>query len=969
MNRIALYRRFKELSGNSSYKNIRYPYGNTAHWQAAVKSLKSKKATKATKVAKKATKSTKVAKKATKSTKSVKIPKRVAKRTGKHKPVVSMKARINNLLRANRRYYIADGIKVVRQDPFVDTNLSYFDILEIKEVEYFNEHIKYFLKRAFNALFKSGQVIRANIQFLYKHIDGEILHTNGAFVSPNTDMNDILPQQASLDSMVILGFKILPMALNYGRIIDRETLADLRAYHPSSNTKYHELCSVSTSQNNKICIYETWYHININSIKYTKRESTKYQKKIESSLENEGQEINEAVINGELFKSLQILTTKYNNSTLVQFHNENLIVEVSKGKIIEKPKLENYIGKEIFYYERGVHVSPIKYSGEIKKEEKEKKQQKYKLRKQILKNQTGHKNKSADVLVMSTTKTNINNKLSINKSIIYGIINGQKINQELSGVDEIVKFLNKISTRKNSRKSKAKEKIDEIVIYGCGNSNFENLLILSKLYEEDPQIKYIYSKTKISEIKFRNIKIQDLSSFYGISKLDKLVCTMGQAMPYHPVYSMYEIAMTHYSKLTGKINDRFYNLNNCSTSASMALKEYNQIFQNDTLMQSPDEIYEIEQKTYYGGRNEVFKKTFESNNEEMMYYTDLNAAHAYSMTKEMPNNFTKRYKYKKWITVTNKKELIKINSYYARSTYEGTDDNYIPVLLSRKDKIYSTKNTEGWYWGAELREAHQDGCKIEYLEECVYESKKLFDQYVNYHNDKKTQAKQEDNKAEYAFQKSMLTNLYGKWGQKFKTNKKIINSMDEIQKLTKPEKITSWAILDNKLLIEYEKPKEEQSVGKLVRFSSYISCLTRCRLAKIMRDVGHENVYYVNTDSLFTTKKPSDKYISSTKLGMLKYESQPIIEAVFLGPNRYYYTDINGESNKKFSGIDSNLLDVSDYKSVLSGNQISKKQTITSRLNNIIKLNERNRRITSTYDKRIWIGNNSIAYNSIHEIN
>ena len=59
-----------------------------------------------------------------------------------------------------------------------------------------------------------------------------------------------------------------------------------------------------------------------------------------------------------------------------------------------------------------------------------------------------------------------------------------------------------------------------------------------------------------------------------------------------------------------------------------------------------------------------------------------------------------------------------------------------------------------------------------------------------------------------------------------------------------------------KVAIKYKTIDEQNnSIGSLVRFASYIAAKSRTNLAIGMRAVGYENVYYCDTDSIFTCKQ------------------------------------------------------------------------------------------------------------------
>lgn len=412
------------------------------------------------------------------------------------------------------------------------------------------------------------------------------------------------------------------------------------------------------------------------------------------------------------------------------------------------------------------------------------------------------------------------------------------------------------------------------------------------------------------------------------------------------------------------------------TSANLALKMFQQAFQKDDLKQSPDNIIEFEKEAYKGGRTEPFIKEFKSDGKKELYYYDINSSYPSGMTELMPS----RYKMCVDMDVTRKvklDEIVDYNIYVCRSEYANNNKRIIPNLLTRtkKGNIIATKNTKfSSHWGKEIKEAIKNGFDIYCKKAIVYEGKKIFDVFANYFYTKRLEVKYTNN-ALSLFYKTVMNSLYGKFGQRSFNKTKLISDIHDLNGILNSDmtKLINLKVVGNIKLIEYKTCEQEYtSIGKLMRFASYISSTSRCKLSEFMRDVGHENVYYCDTDSVFTSNKPSAHFIDQNILGKWKLESKPIKRAVFLAPKMYCYETIDGKNDKKAKGINkNNMLKLNDYETMLQdeNTKISRKSKMFFRTLENIKIEDQIRRVTPVFNKRIWKGTTSYPYNKIEDWN
>ena len=441
--------------------------------------------------------------------------------------------------------------------------------------------------------------------------------------------------------------------------------------------------------------------------------------------------------------------------------------------------------------------------------------------------------------------------------------------------------------------------------------NYKGTIPEKKYWNQNIKYNKDFNKEYINDI---DIYIKKFGTDINIEEYTKKYCLLDCEI-------CYKIAMKHLTNCIGEINGKKFNLTKCQTAANMSLKCYRQIFEPCDIESSPDNIYKKELTSYKGGRTEVFKKHFRSHFKEhrKLYYYDINSSYPHSMTFLMPYKYIKTNYYKEFnCKIEN---LVDTNLYLAKSTYSGNERILIPNLLVRDDKkcLKTSLNTDyDYHWGVELKESIILGFKINIKEELVYETKYLFKEYAEYFYNERLKVK-EKNPVLSAFYKSLLNSLSGKFGQKIFNRSELIDPDDLPNYLTSDNILINFQIIDDNILIEYKNNEcQDKTVGRLVRLIAYITAHARTHLAEAMRSVGHENIYYCDTDSIFTDKKLDDKFIDQSKLGYFKLEVAPLSEADFVAKKTYSFAGYDEDGKlkdrvQKGKGIDSKQLDYEDY--------------------------------------------------------
>ena len=603
-------------------------------------------------------------------------------------------------------------------------------------------------------------------------------------------------------------------------------------------------------------------------------------------------------------------------------------------------------------------------------------------------------------------------------------------------VEKFIDYIDSIKTEIYMTKTNAKYSIPQIMMYGFNNSRFDNIFIFDEFLNRNPQTKYIIHNG-FKYIQYHNIIFLDLNLYYAgslksVAAAFKLEITkdvfpysflksiqdiyykgpvpakewwesesdyneyktkngdMFDMQTYTSYYCMKDVELTlriaekHREQCQSEINGKKVDVSGCPTGAGIALGIFAQVFLEETLYSSTTQQQLKEREAYKGGRTEVFKKIFDIDDEKEhkpMSDYDINSSYPYAMTFTMPHKFMRAgYISSKGGGIT-KTNFVDYWLYKAKSKYIGNDPYVIPNLLikSGKGDIIATKNTDyAYHWGCELNEAVANGFEITYNEVNEYEGKDTFKSFSKYMYNERLKYKK-TNAAKAEFYKLCMNSLYGKTGQKAMINNHICSNASEVTALANNTniKIVDFDLLESgKVIIKYNTPEDDLCIGSLCRFASSIAAYARCNLSKMIRGLGFKNVYYCDTDSVFTAAEAPESLISQIELGKWKKETDKktgkllsIKRAIFLAPKTYtYQTMDDNEPCMKAKGQPSNQLHSEYFDMVASGESVKItnpamfKRSLTG-----VKIFPQERTMSAVYNKRIWDENNSYAFDNIEE--
>jgi hypothetical protein len=950
--------------------------------------------------------------------------------------------------------------EIIYQLPYITNKQG--DIIDKNRFDIYkniDKYIDYIIFKANKVLYNENEINNALCQIFYmsfkidknNFIIGDTkFNKEPIYFEKDIKLNEI-EDKIILDRLRTETSGIIKLAVGYRIIIQTKaneegekqelsakSIYDLKAFNPSNDRKYHELTTRSTT-NNKICIYETFLILNnMMDIKYNTKNNNKF---IMDKFNKEEEHIKNAVKNGELINSIQLLNKKYkiSKSTIFFYNNTIPHIRLDNNDIKIIDSIKN--GTKIYLYDdKKEHVAPSIYNDIIFNNDKKLLDKvikdKYILKPTTIKDKTQTPANILKNCLIYDLETYTDNEYNVHPycCCLYGFYNGKEVKKSFYGLNCIDDFINYINinllVKISHTSTKPNKEINYIRIYGFNNSKFDNLFVYKKLYELDKGTDFIFAGSSIKYIEYNNISFYDLALIYSGTSLRKLAEDMKVEnkkgiFPYTFVnkdnlyyngsfpdekyfnntdfeditynelkeknnnkfdvedYTLkyclldcittYDILKNFINSTIGEINGKYYNVSTSKTGAGLAMKSFNQIFQDENLEGSPEDVLKREKKAYYGGRTEVFKKYFKSNDKNKLNYYDINSSYPYSMTQNMPFKYIRSIK--REFKTSNKDDIINTNLYHIKAyKYNGNDNYVINNLLERNEKgfNYSVKEYNGltYHWGVEIREAINNNFQFDIIAYDEYSTKKVFETYVNYFYNERKKVKK-SNPALGMYYKLLLNSLYGKFGQKQFDNNEICNNINQIWKIVDGgiNRITAIEDIDDKLfMVSYEQKGDNMEyVGNLIRFSSYISAFSRTNLSIAMRSVGFDNVYYCDTDSIFTNGIMPDNLLNNDILGKWKKENETnILEAIFTAPKVYYYKTDDYEC-KKGKGIKGENLKKDDYEKMAENKTVSQTNNMFFRSLNGVKIKPQERNITAVLNKRKFNKNDSIIFNNYDE--
>ena len=406
------------------------------------------------------------------------------------------------------------------------------------------------------------------------------------------------------------------------------------------------------------------------------------------------------------------------------------------------------------------------------------------------------------------------------------------------------------------------------------------------------------SNRRIRELRYWNLERNPLFPYRGRTK---------RLAPYiinndwfeevtYPIFNKHDLLtyLHHDCKSLHQCIDAFFNaplINQAVkkwTTASQAVEVF-RLFLKIPLYSLPDDdnfyfegnVDAFVRQSYFGGRTEIFKPIFDSelgHGESLSYY-DVNSLYPFTMAN---NKFGNRFI--GWLEGEEDYKKYEMSIWHCKVRVPET--MYIPPLPIKKDErlIFPTGIFKGYWCKPELEYAKSLGCEIlEYYEGVAFTSAGyLFKEFIDTVYDMRLKAKEKKDNVTQMTMKLVMNSCYGRMGIN-KLRSKIV--LDDGSKAN--IRIIS-EIDSNKGLIRFAETEERsRNMFSNPAIASFVTAYARIHLHKQLIEAGEKNVYYCDTDSVFTRSEMK----TGKELGAMKLEYK-CKSACFVLPKTYVNEDI-----------------------------------------------------------------------------
>ena len=307
------------------------------------------------------------------------------------------------------------------------------------------------------------------------------------------------------------------------------------------------------------------------------------------------------------------------------------------------------------------------------------------------------------------------------------------------------------------------------------------------------------------------------------------------------------------------------------TLASQAIRTWRHRFMTaPVFIDDNEKALALSRETYLGGRTECWQI---GQIEGDVYRLDINSQYPYQMrTYESPTHLIGRYGR---VSVGDLGEWVEKYCITARVLLE-TDEPVYPIVDDKR-LIFPTGRFEACLATPELVYALKAGHIRRVTEAAVYDKAHLFTEYVDYFYKLRKQLAAKGDRLGAFLCKIMLNSLYGKFGQRGF----VYSLVDETADLS--VQVWSEVDLDTGELDHYRQyagiierlERRSESMESHPAIAAHITSHARMHLWRLVQLAGRENVYYMDTDCVWTNKEGCKRLkgeIHPNRLGALKLE-------------------------------------------------------------------------------------------------
>lgn len=307
------------------------------------------------------------------------------------------------------------------------------------------------------------------------------------------------------------------------------------------------------------------------------------------------------------------------------------------------------------------------------------------------------------------------------------------------------------------------------------------------------------------------------------------------------------------------------------------------------MIHNNEQAIAVERGAYYGGRTECFHLGQLPEGKKYYYY-DVNSMYPYVM---LAFSYPVRLRtVRKHMATEEAARHIKDGSGLCAECIITTDEPIYPVRVN-DNLIFPVGTFKTYLSTPEIGHAIDHGHLDHIRNVCLYDMEAIFVQYVDYFYHKRLEAKSQGNKVYDLLYKLFLNSLYGKFGQKSDTWERVGDAPIDLVQVIDVVNGDTGEKVTHKIFggSEFKQIDEEEAFNSFPAIAAHVTAYARMLLVKYFQCAGWENIFYCDTDSLFTNEtghKNLTEHIDPSRLGALKLEKESEIVKI-LCPKDYTF--------------------------------------------------------------------------------
>lgn len=298
---------------------------------------------------------------------------------------------------------------------------------------------------------------------------------------------------------------------------------------------------------------------------------------------------------------------------------------------------------------------------------------------------------------------------------------------------------------------------------------------------------------------------------------------------------------------------------------------------SEIYLHSNPAAWELERESYYGGRVECWQ-VGRFTSDSGFFGFDINSMYPYVMLKHAYP--VKLLTVKKYISLEKIEKVLEAGFGICAEVAVKVEKPVFPVRV-KGNLIFPVGEFRTFLTTPEIIYGLEQKLIKRVYKAAIYSMDKIFTDYVDYFYAKRLGAKKEGNKVYDMLYKLFLNSLYGKFGQKSDEWKRVGDApgdkveSGEIYNADTGE-MTSYKIFGGSIFYQQE---ESESFNSFCAVAAHVTAYARMLLLSYIEMAGPENVYYMDTDSLFVNAAGAARLeaaggIDPYRLGAMKLEKQ-----------------------------------------------------------------------------------------------